>query len=162
MHVNKRGQKYFPLISDPCRLSHDPDTIHVGKVCVGTQDFHKAMFLTGHAVKARTHARVEITHFLTQCIIRALCFPSPDDAPCGIKCKFHTAMGSCSIPFYTVAQYYNALCSATHFFMKIGGHMERQSMTSSLKANKFQWFLVNLFKWCCSIEYRLAFEVYYI
>ena len=48
------------------------DTIHAEKGCMEMRDFHMAglMFLTGHEIKARTHAHVEITHFLTQCIIR--------------------------------------------------------------------------------------------
>ena len=54
-------------------LSHDQDTIHAEKGCVEMRDSHMAalMYLTGHGIKARTHAHVEIAHFPTQCIIRA-------------------------------------------------------------------------------------------
>ena len=53
-------------------LSHDPDTIHAEKGSAKMCDFCMAavMFLTGHGIKARTHAHVEITHFPTQCITR--------------------------------------------------------------------------------------------
>ncbi len=53
-------------------LSHDRDTIHAEKRCAEMHDFHMAilMFLTGHGIKARTHAHAEIAHVPTRCIIR--------------------------------------------------------------------------------------------
>ena len=48
-------------------LSHDQNTIHAEKGCADMR-FH--MFLTGHGMKARTRAHVQITHFPTWCIIR--------------------------------------------------------------------------------------------
>ena len=48
-----------------CTLSYDQDTIHAEKGCVKMCDFCLAasMFLTGHGIKAGTHAYVEIAHF---------------------------------------------------------------------------------------------------
>ena len=42
------------------------------KVCAEMRNFYMValMFLTGHGIKARTHVRAEIAHFLIQCIIR--------------------------------------------------------------------------------------------
>ena len=58
-------------------------------------DFRTAptIFLTGHEIKARTHAHVEIMHFPTQ--PAALCFPGPDDTPHWEMCNFCTGMRSC-------------------------------------------------------------------
>ena len=52
-------------------LSHDQDTIHAETVCAEMCDFCMAalMFLTGHGIKARTHACAEIAHLPTGCII---------------------------------------------------------------------------------------------
>ena len=48
-------------------LSHDQDTIHAEMVCAEMHNF--CMFLTGHRIKARTHASVEIAHFPNRGII---------------------------------------------------------------------------------------------
>ncbi len=52
-------------------FSHDKDTIHAEK-CAEICDFCMAAstFLTGHGIKARTHAHAEITNFLSRCTIR--------------------------------------------------------------------------------------------
>ena len=52
--------------------SHDQDTIHAEKGCSKRHTFHMTalIFLTGHGIKARTHACVEITYLPTRCIIR--------------------------------------------------------------------------------------------
>ena len=54
-------------------LPHDQDTIHAEKGGVEMCDYCIAtlMFLTGHGIAARTHAHVEIGHFITRCFIRA-------------------------------------------------------------------------------------------
>ena len=69
------GDVHKPLATREVPLpssSHDQDTIHAEKGRVEMYNFRMAalMFLTGHGIKARTHAIVEITHFPTQCIIR--------------------------------------------------------------------------------------------
>ncbi len=53
-------------------LSHDQNTIHAEKGCAEMYDLHMAalMFLTGHGIKARTHAHAEVAHLPTRCIIR--------------------------------------------------------------------------------------------
>ena len=53
-------------------LSHDKDTIHGEKRYVEMCDFCMValMFLTGHGIKAKTHAHVEIAHLQTRCTIR--------------------------------------------------------------------------------------------
>ena len=53
-------------------LSNDHSKIHAEKGCVEMYAFHMAslIVLTGHGIKARTHAHAEITHIPTQCIIR--------------------------------------------------------------------------------------------
>ena len=60
-------------------------------------DFHMAalMFLTGHGVKARTHACAEIAHFPTRCIIRTwdavVLWPHPSQA------LMMNLIGKCSV-----------------------------------------------------------------
>ena len=53
-------------------LSHDQDTIHAEKGRAEMCDFciSALMFLTGHGIRARTHAHAKITLFPTQYIIR--------------------------------------------------------------------------------------------
>ena len=53
-------------------VSHDQDTIHAEKGCAEMCDFYMAALMshTCHGIKARTHARAEIAHFSTRCIIR--------------------------------------------------------------------------------------------
>ena len=55
-------------------LSHDQDTIHEEKGCVEMRDFHMAalMSLTGHRIKARTHARAEIALCASQTLMMHL------------------------------------------------------------------------------------------
>ena len=53
------------------RLSNGQYAIHVEKGCAEMRDLCMTalMFLTGHRIKARTHACAEIAHFPTLCII---------------------------------------------------------------------------------------------
>ena len=84
-------------------LSPDQDTIHEEKGCTDMCDFCMAalMFLTGHGMKVRTHAHVEIAHSPTWCIIRtwkALCLqPHASQAlliHLGGKCVAQCFLGS--------------------------------------------------------------------
>ena len=53
----------------PWCLFYDYDTIHAEKEWAEMYDFHMAalLVLTGHGIKARTHACAKITHFPPQC-----------------------------------------------------------------------------------------------
>ena len=74
-HYTDQQVKYWSYLPQGCFLaflSHDQDTIHAEKACAEMHDFCMAavVFLTGHGIKARTHAHAEITHFLMRGIIR--------------------------------------------------------------------------------------------
>ena len=53
--ANPTAELFIPTDSNRVS-SHDQDTIHAEKGCVGMRDFHMAalMFLTGHGIKAHS------------------------------------------------------------------------------------------------------------
>ena len=92
------GQKKIPL-------SHGQDINHAEKGYAEMGHLATLMFLTGHGMKARTHACVEMTHFLTQYIIKtgkySACgclLPRPWWCTSLRMCDFCMGMGSCHIP----------------------------------------------------------------
>ena len=74
-------------------LLHYQDTIHGEKGCTEMHDF--CMFLTGHWIKARTHAHVEITHFSMRCIIMA--WEAWDNRPSAFQILMMHSVGKCAI-----------------------------------------------------------------
>ena len=85
-------------------LSHDQDTIHAENRCVQMCDFCMValMFLTGHGIKAKTHAHGELhipnlVHHqnLKSTHPVASCFPGPDDAPRWEMFYFPMGISSC-------------------------------------------------------------------
>ena len=54
------GLQIIPFAVIPMELSYDHDTMYAEKGCAEMHDFCMAalMFLTGHGIKAKTHAHV--------------------------------------------------------------------------------------------------------
>ena len=85
------------VVDKQLSLSHGLDTIHVEKGCAEMHNFCMAavMFLTGHGIKARTHAHVTIAHFPAQCIIGT--WDALGLKPCASQALMMPLIGKCAI-----------------------------------------------------------------